>query len=266
MSTLDDFRSFLDHGFRELNVYGYPFVYVFADLRGWAARLGRAARRDDIFNAVTDPLLEYQCTVVTPTFSYTDSGEFHVDTTPSSLGAFGNWILRQGATERSEHPLFSMAAMGRDRSTAKELVRDCGKSAFGARSVFERLLARRCLCVHLGHNINQGNTMIHYAEQLCGATYRYHKRFSTEVFRDGQYVNSGYSAFVRRLDVPGHDFVTDATRNAENMRRKGIVQEVGSNDDLSNITVFDYWQAFEAMVQDYEDDPNVFLSEPFDGE
>jgi aminoglycoside 3-N-acetyltransferase len=264
--TLEEFSEYLDRGFNTLGVYGYPLVYLFTDLRGWAARLGTGVRRDDLFMAIAAPLLEHRCTIVTPSFSYTDNNDFHVETTPSALGAFPRWFLRQPEAERSEHPLFSLAAMGSDKASTQDLVRNCGKSAFGARSVFERMSARDCLCVHLGHNVNMGNTMIHYVEQMCGAPYRFNKIFPTKVYRGEEFVGGNYSAFVRRLDVPGHDFITDASKNAENMRGSGIIGEVGSNDDLSNITVFDYRRALEAMMDDYERDQNIFLSRPFPGE
>ncbi len=263
--TLEEFSNYLDRGFDELGVYEYSVVYLFTDLRGWASRLGAATRRDDMFKAISGPLLERGCTIVTPSFSYTDAGEYDVQTTPSALGAFPRWFLGQPAMARSEHPLFSMAAIGPEKATARELVQGCGKSAFGARSVFERLLARECICVHLGHNVDLGNTMIHYAEQLCGAPYRFNKVFPTKVHSGGAFLGSNYSAFVRRLDVKGHDFVTDASKNAAKMRQDGIIREIGSNNDLSNISVFDYRQAFEAMVNDYESDPNIFISKPFIG-
>ena len=74
-------------------------------------------------------------TIVVPAFSYTKSGNFIVEQTKSKVGFLGNFIMQNFNYERSEHPLFSYVAIGKN----KKIVKNVGKSAFGKDSVHKRL-------------------------------------------------------------------------------------------------------------------------------
>jgi len=235
-----------------------PVACIFSDLRGFAT-LAPELPGADICRALIGPLLERGSTIVVPTFSYTTQGTFNVRETPTALGALSKWVMRLPEAVRSEHPLFSFAAIG----PRAALVRDCGHSAFGAQSVFDRLRAVGCTMIHLGYDVARGNTMIHYVEQVCGATYRLHKRFPTRVVRDGREFGDLYTAFVRRRDVPGHDFATDAKASNEALRAARILREEGDVGRQTNVSVFDYDAALGFLEDFFHRDPDGFLSKPF---
>ena len=65
-------------------------------------------------------------TCIVPSFSYTVSGSFDVHKTKSGVGLLGNFIMKKIKFERSEHPLFSFIAIGKNR----KIVRNIGISAF----------------------------------------------------------------------------------------------------------------------------------------
>ena len=63
--------------------------------------------------------------------------------------------------------------------------------------------------LHLGRPILSGNTIAHYIEQSCGAIYRYHKIFDTQVFNGERFVGTGYGAFLCLRRCIGVDYGVD---------------------------------------------------------
>ena len=233
---------------------------MYSDLRGFATAVADDIKRDDLLQMLVDPLLQAGATLVTPTFTYTTSGRFEVTETQTRLGALNKWMLKQSEVRRSEHPLFSDAALG----PQAEIVENVGKSAFGRSSVFDRLRDRHCGFLHLGHDLETyGNTIVHYVEQQCGATYRIQKAFPTKVYRDGGYVGTDYTAFLRRRDVPLQDFATDFHKATDIMRDRGLLQEVGDAGALRHIIAYNYDESVELMAQLFYEDPNVFIGTEF---
>ena len=257
---LDEFSKLLESNYEQLGLYRYDFVYIYSDLRGFASQLTEEVSRDQLFRAVVASLLANEVTVLVPTFTYTTSGTFEVTETQTRLGAMNKWFLVQEGVRRSEHPLFSDAALG----PQADLVENVGKSAFGSQSVFGRLSNRRCGFLHLGHDLSKhGNTVIHHVEQVCGATYRLHKAFETKVYRRGGYVGTDYTAFLRRRDVPGHDFVTDFESAASVMRNKGILREMGDAESQRYIAAYGYDESVDLMSALLYQDPSFFIAKGF---
>ena len=64
--------------------------------------------------------------------------------------------------KRSEHPMFSFAALG----PKSEIVENCGKSAFGYDSIHERLRKKKCCFLNIGRSLESGNTLVHNVETL----------------------------------------------------------------------------------------------------
>lgn len=250
----------LDDAYAEVGVPDADIVYLYSDLRGISSWAAGFPDRDAFCDALMRPLLARGKTVVMTTFTYTTEGRFDVLTTPTRLGVLNKWILRQEGVCRSEHPMFSYAALG---SRAEELVTGIGKSAFGQDSVFMRLLGRRAAFLYLGRPVWMGNTVLHHVEQLGGATYRTNKAFPTEVFRGAQFVGTNYSAFLKRTDVSGQTFAFTFRKAAEMLVRIGLVRQVGCESDLTNVSLLWYDDTVAALHRMFRDDPSVFIGVDF---
>ncbi|MBL4766396.1 MAG: AAC(3) family N-acetyltransferase [Rhodobacteraceae bacterium] len=216
--------------------------------------------RDDFCAAIIDPLLNEGKTVLIPTFTYTSNGRFDPETTPTKLGVINKWMLKAPGVRRSEHPIFSYAALG---PQAEALVTNIGLSAFGHDSVFDRLNDKNASFLYVGRPVWMGNTMIHHIEQICGATYRVNKAFKTEVYRGDRYIGTNYSAFVRRRDVPEHDFEFCFRRAAQRMFDQNLVRQVGNEVELTNISAHGYDEVAELLKSMFSEDPCVFIQRPF---
>ena len=75
--------------------------------------------------------------------------------------------------------------------------------------------------------------------------------------------DSDYSAFVRRQDVPDHDFKFNFIEAAKIIYSEGIVNEVGDSELLSNISLYDYDKTRAILVKAFIKNSSIFLSKPF---
>ena len=66
-------------------------------------------------------LIRKKKTVIVPAFSYKNKGRFYVDKTESNLGFLTKWALRNLTFIRSEHPVFSVISVGKDKKILKIL-------------------------------------------------------------------------------------------------------------------------------------------------
>ena len=262
MNQFENYQALEDYFSRTYNKLGieqYRFCYIYSDLRFFGSCMKTNLEKDRFCESVINPLINSKKTVIIPTFSYTTEGVFVVEKTPTSLGTLNSWILRQPSVKRSEHPLFSFAALG----PKSYLVENCGKSAFGKNSVHESLRGEKCCFINIGRPIESGSTLIHNIEQSCGAKYRFNKVFKTSVFKKNEYIDSNYTAFVRRQDIPGHDFKFNFSKAAKMIYDEGIVKEVGDPALLSNVSLYDYDKTREILVKAFLNDTSIFLSKPF---
>ena len=70
-------------------------------------------------------------------------------------------------------------------------------------------------------------------------------------------------AFLRRRDVPEHDYHFDLRRASEKLYKTKIPKEIGDPKNLSNITLCDYDKLKSFFVESYLNDHSIFLSEKF---
>ena len=261
-SKEDYFRAykFFEEKYDKLGMNNFDYFFIYSDLRGFAFKLGKNLTKNEFCSAVIQPLLDKNKTVVIPTYTYTLDGIFNVTKTPTRLGALNSWVLKQPNVCRSEHPLFSFGALGNDAG----LVKNCGKSAFGENSVFERLRGKKCCFLYIDKSLTLGNTLMQNVEQACGATYRYNKSFKTKVFNNNDYIGTDYTAFLRRRDVDGNDFFIETKKGySDPLYKAGIVKEVNDSEKLSNISLLDYDKVRETMVELFYNNQSVFITKDF---
>jgi len=135
-------------------------------------------------------------TIVVPSFTYScgSTGSiFNVKSTPSENGPFTEYFRRQPLASRSLHPIFSLAAIGKN---SKDLLYNVGRSAFGAMSPYSRFLDfdMRFLC--LGVELKDVITYIHHLEQNYGCPHRYNKTFDATVVAGNEKLTGEWYAYV----------------------------------------------------------------------
>lgn len=145
-------------------------------------------------------------TVVAPTFTYSFCQGHPFDPLKSrgESGLFGNYLLSRPDRVRSDHPIFSFAAVG---PQAEELLTGLSTSAFGPGSLFERLHQRGGNLLFAGASF-QSCTYVHYVEQKVGVSYRSSLWFS------------GFEYFARPLDG---SVVTDLRSLEKRLKAKGLL-------------------------------------------
>lgn len=256
IQSKNDLLNHLDAAYSQVGVAEADIIYIYPDFRFFGQSMAHFESKNEFCETIVAPLLKKGKTVIITTFSYTSHGVFEVEKTPTSLGALNKWFLQQKDFSRSEHPLFSYAALG----PQKNIIENIGKAAFGKQSVFDRLLGKKTAFLHVGRPVEMGNTALHFIEQTCGATYRYSKCFHTEVYRQGKYLGTDYSAYVRRNDVPGENFSFTFEEATRLMRQKNLIKEVGQTSDLSNISFYWYDAAIEFLVDEFYKNQNLFIN------
>ena len=263
-------ENFFSNSYEDLGVKQYDFCCVYSDLRAFASEMKSKFEKNKFCHSIINPLLKSKKTVIIPTYTYTLEGVFEVEKTPTNLGALNSWILKQDNMKRSEHPMFSYASLGPKSS----IVENCGKSAFGFDSIYERLIGKKCCFINIGRPIEAGNTIVHNVEQSCGATYRYNKCFKTRIIKNNKFFGSDYHAFLRKLDIPDNDVKINFEKAAKNIFDAGIVKQVSLNpktiivnskkyDSLSSIFLYDYDKTREILVKSFNNDMSVFITKPF---
>ena len=256
-----DISNLLKGALHEIKAFEADIIYLYSDLRYFGKFSSSYSSKQAFCNAFLSPFLLCDKTIIMPTFTYTTQGQFDVLETPTRLGALNKWMLTQTNVKRSEHPLFSYAAIG----PQADLIQNIGKSAFGHDSVYERLRNKRTAFLHIGRPVSYGNTSLHHIEHNGGATYRIHKCFKTKSYRGRDYCGTNYSAFLRRLDVPGERFGADFTSAAAKLKQNGLIRQVGKDENLSNVSFYWYDSCLDFMHSMFRKDPSIFIGSNFIG-
>lgn len=196
----------------QLGVKPGNVIYIAADISGlplpaYKAELTRAAvkeREQKWCRFVIDTILEYlgpEGTLLAGAFSYTCSrpgSVFTVEETPSEIGPIPEALRRYPGAIRSVHPIFSVCGIGKH---AKDILKNTGRAAFGARSPFAMMNKYSTTFVCLGTRVSNMLTYIHHLEQTYGCNHRYHKVFDCTVMQNGQAQAGPWMAYMAYRSV-----------------------------------------------------------------
>lgn len=232
----------------------YEFVYLTSDLRGFI-KYFYPINPEEICKILISCLLKKNITVIIPSFSYTSKGVFKVENNNSNLGFLTKWAIKDKRNTRSHHPIFSFCAIGKKQ----KLIKSIGKAAFGNKSVFYKLLAKKTSLFHFGRPFSMGNTFIHFVEQYVNADYRYEKVFPTKVYQGKKFLGSNFSAYVQK-DLLHNKIKTNTKKIANILKSKSFFKKVGSDKNLTNITHLDMKKTFKIMCQEFYKNNNIFIS------
>ena len=250
--------NYLESKLADLNVQEFDILYVYSDFRELGKYKPANQSKQQFLQQIIEVLLKNVGMLITPTFTYTTSGIFEVRSTPTRIGALNAHFLQHSSVERSEHPLFSYAAIG-ERSN---LIKNIGKSAFGSDSIFERLLSRKAAFLYIGRPVRLGNTMIHFVEQLNKVNYRFEKLFETEVYDDKKFIGSNYSAFVRKKDNLKNSYEFSFEKATEYLIQEKLIRQMWITNEFSNLTLIPYDELFEELNSLIKKDSSIFLKQP----
>lgn len=259
MKSFSEFEKMLKESFDSVGAYHADILYLYTDFRYLGNFATELSSKNKFCEKVLEPLLNYDKTIILPTFTYTSEGIFDVFGTGTKLGLMNKWILNQSDTIRSEHPIFSYAALG----PAANIIENIGKSAFGYDSVFQRLLGKRAAFLHIGRPVSMGNTVLHHIEHFCGATYRLNKAFRTKVFKGNDYIGTDYTAFLRRRDIPGETFKFNFYKAASALEKKGLISQVGFDKNLSNISFYWYDDTIDFLYNLFNINQSLFIESDY---
>jgi aminoglycoside N3'-acetyltransferase len=254
MMNVNSLSEYFENAYREIGALNADILYIYSDFRYFGA-LTQNLNRNEFCDAVIHPLLKYDKTIIIATFTYTADGVFSVYETRTKLGALNRWINENDKRVRSEHPIFSFAALG----SKANLVLNIGKSAFGYDSIYHRIRGQSAAFLHIGRPVSMGNTALHYIEHICGATYRFHKAFRTKIYRGKDYIGTDYTAFVRRQDVIGEDFAFDFKVASRELEDRGLIKKVGDDRNLSSISFYWYDDVIDALADMFYKNQRLFI-------
>tara|TARA_B100000767_G_C19396378_1_gene381994 strand:- start:33 stop:590 length:558 start_codon:yes stop_codon:yes gene_type:complete len=121
---------------------------------------------------------------------------FDRDKTKSQIGLFSERFRNKKNVIRSNHPIFSVCAIGKDSSILTNYdLSDC----FGKNSFFDIFTKMNGKILTLGCSLERG-TYFHYLEQYYGVSYRFIKKFSCAYIEKKKIKKIKINYYVRHLD------------------------------------------------------------------
>lgn len=131
------------------------------------------------------------------TFNTLGKGEkFVYENKKITSGGFSTYILNKKKVIRSNHPVYSITAIG---PKAKQI---CNKNSFhnfGYNSPYEKFARLNGKILNLGMEPWR-NPYNHVAEHMIGVPYYFNKLTKIDYFKNGKKKNYNFSTFVRYLD------------------------------------------------------------------
>ncbi|MHA1764680.1 MAG: AAC(3) family N-acetyltransferase [Promethearchaeota archaeon] len=153
--------------------------------------------------------------ILMPTYTYsaTKNEVFHIQNTPSTVGALTEYFRKQKSVHRSLHPIFSYAAWGKN---AEDFLKIDNFDCFGENSIFEKFFRLNIKYVLFGVDMQHGATFVYYSEEKAKVYYRYHKIFKGRIKDDDGSINKVVNVkyFVRNYDIPYEDYWYDLEKIA----------------------------------------------------
>ena len=136
-------------------------------------------------------------TLLVPTFttSFTQKGKFDVIKSKSEIGIFSENFRKIKDVQRSFHPIFSFAIIGKNK---KQFLNSNMEDCFGAGTFFDLLFKKNAKILCFGCGFNE-ITFTLFVEQALGVKYRYFKYFKGEKTLKKKKFKTKVRYFVRDL-------------------------------------------------------------------
>ena len=219
----------------------------------------RGLSRTSLLSNMADIILNLGVKTVcmpTFTFSFCNGESYDVQSSKSHMGALNEHFRKRSDVTRSADPLMSVAAFGEDL----DLVQNLGIQSTGKNSNFDKLNSRQNVkFLFLGVHPGDCFTYMHYLEWVAGVPYRYDRSFTGEVADRGSFISVTKQLFVRFNGVvPNRASYT----YGDMLLERGDLTKVSVGDSLISSVPLE--PARELYLELLNDDPNYFITEPFD--
>lgn len=194
-----------------------------------------------------------QGTILVPAYSYTfgDSSKsnpkiFDPQTTPSAVGPFPEFFLKQEGVVRSLDPMVSVAGIG---PATEILFKDLPATSYGKDCVFARLVKHpnsKCVSVGLGPN---WAPFLHHADWLAQVPFRYDKTLYGGIKRP---TGIEYLDWVYAVRAP----IGESRADAHALGKKATDADIWTHAPLGRARLYacHYKQYFEFTMGLLEDD------------
>ena len=138
-------------------------------------------------------------TIVVPTFNFDFANgiDFDVEKTPSqAMGVFSEYIRNNSQSNRTYHPFHSISILGFNSRLISNLE---SNTEFSSGSAFDYLIKNNCKILYLGDCFTE--TFFHIAENNEEVPYRYWKKFSGNIIKNGKKKFIEIEYFARNLNL-----------------------------------------------------------------
>lgn len=122
--------------------------------------------------------------------------KFLYESSKCTSGGFSEFILKQKKVIRSNHPVFSVSAIGK---YAKKICNNNSSHNFGYNSPYQKFHSLNGKVLNLGMDPWK-NPYNHIAEYMIGVPYCYNKLTKVKYFKKNKLKDYKFSSFVRYLD------------------------------------------------------------------
>jgi aminoglycoside 3-N-acetyltransferase len=177
-------------------------IYINAHLLKFG-HLVEAKNKNDFFKIFFESFLEIlgkkgTLAINTHSFQVLRYGEkFIHEKTKSTSGEFADYIRNQKGSLRSDHPVFSVTAIGGKK---RILCSNNSLHNYGYNSPFQKFLELDGKVLNLGQDPTF-NPFLHIAEFLTGVPYFYNKLTKVNYQKNNKKISKYFSSSVRYLDL-----------------------------------------------------------------
>jgi aminopeptidase-like protein/aminoglycoside N3'-acetyltransferase len=260
------FQKDIEDALKKAGLGKGDLVMVHSDLKTFG-KIGNAVNKEHFLGLILNAFLNVlgkEGTLVVPTYTYSFCWKqiYDVKQSKSTVGTFTEFVRNQEMAVRSEDPIFSHAAIGKD---AKKLMSNVSDVCFGENSFFDRLYKSNGKIINFGRFFDI--TFMHYIENNLKVPYRFDKKFSGTMIRtDGSKIHKEMTYFCNYYFSPGVEDeeqpVNPTCRILEKeLEEKGLIKKIRLGS--SEIVCSKARDCHDVACEMYQKDKFIFINGKF---
>ena len=179
--------------------------------------------------------------------------KFIYEKTKCTSGEFSDYIRKKRGSLRSQHPVFSVTALGKHK---KYLCSNNSSHNYGYNSPYQRFLELDGKVLNLAID-PCFNPFLHVAEFLSGVPYFYNKLTKVNYYKNNKKVNKYFSSSVRYLDLDMKMKLNELKKLKRELIKKKVVKT--ANLGSSKIYFFSAKKYLNIVLKSLEKDQFAFF-------